>query len=267
MFVFDDACSHSKQAEDALSAHHMPKGTSKPNANWMVKIKKHGDNGKFVHGTDGKPVEVCIPMGNVCFSDGSPQSLYFPPDHPMHPGLFKGMAVILEECGHICAHNIHAECLSFKCPKDSNGEYGYCCCQHILFNEPNFMNVPSLLSSLCAENNILTIFLPNSCLDSIQLNNVGGMQSTFITNFHPHLQLRMSSKILKLHLLQSLLNVFRSRLTPFTSFCPVLTNGTGSKTGLSIMKIVTRKVLMARLLGQAVTSTVTVHSPLRQPRK
>src|SRR5258708_12942532 len=43
---------------------------------------------------------------------------WLPPDHPTHPGLFKGMAVILEEC------NIHAECVGFKCPKDPNGEYG-----------------------------------------------------------------------------------------------------------------------------------------------
>ena len=92
VFIFDNACTHSKQAEDALSAQHMPKGTSKPGANWMVKVKEHGKDGKILYSPASKPLEVCIPM-----ADGHSQPLYFPLDHPTHPGLFKGMAVILEE--------------------------------------------------------------------------------------------------------------------------------------------------------------------------
>ena len=107
-----------------------------------------------------RPVEVRIPMGDARFADGSPQPLYFPPDHPTHPGLFKGMAVILEERGYTGARKIRAECIGFKCPKDPDGEYGHCCCRRILFNEPDFVNVPSLLSSLCAKNNVPAIFLP-----------------------------------------------------------------------------------------------------------
>ncbi len=137
----------------------MPKGTSKPRANWMVKTKQCGQDGKIVHGPDGKPIEVHIPMGDAHFADGCPQPLYFPPNHPTPPELFKGMAVILEECGYTDMHKIWAECVGFKCWKNSDGEYGHCCCRCILFNEPDFVNVPSLLSSLCTENGINTIFL------------------------------------------------------------------------------------------------------------
>lgn len=105
-FIFDNARSHSKRAEDALSARHMPKGTSKPGSNWMVKTKKCGEDGKFVYGSDGKPVQIRIPMSDACFADGRPQPLYFPPDHPTHPGLFKGMAVILEERRFVGARSL-----------------------------------------------------------------------------------------------------------------------------------------------------------------
>ena len=160
VFIFDNACTHSKQAEDALSAWHMPKGTSKPGANWMVKVKECGEDGKILYSPAGKPLEVHIPMANACFANGCSQPLYFPLDHPTHPGLFKGMAVILEEQGYINMCNTQAMCEGFKCKKGANSEYGQCCCCCILFNEPDFINVPSLLSSLCAKNGIPVQFLP-----------------------------------------------------------------------------------------------------------
>ncbi len=107
-------------------------------------------------------------------------------------------------------------------------------------------------------------FLPNS----IPLSNVGDMQSGFIVNSHLHQPLKMSSKMLERHSLLSLWNAFRSELTPSTPPCIALTVSTGSEIGLSVMRIVTGKVLMAvKLLGQAVASTVTVRFPLMQPRK
>ncbi len=87
-------------------------------------------------------------------------NMYFPSDHPTHPGLFKGMAMILEEHSFVGVHSLWAECIGFKCLKDPDGEYGHCCCHHILFNQPNFTNVPSLLSTLCMENGIPAAFLP-----------------------------------------------------------------------------------------------------------
>ena len=59
-FIFDNACSHSKHAEDALSACHMPKGTSKPRSNWMVKTKKCGEDGKIVHGVDSRMCQAIL---------------------------------------------------------------------------------------------------------------------------------------------------------------------------------------------------------------
>ncbi|KAF9508871.1 hypothetical protein BS47DRAFT_1373595 [Hydnum rufescens UP504] len=148
VFIFDNAHSHSKHAEDALSAHYLSKGTSKP--------------------TDGKPIGVHIPMGDACFADGHSQPLYFPPGHPTHPGLFKGMV-----------------CTGFKCQKNSNGEYGPWCCQCILFNEPDFANVPSLLSTLCTKNNIPAIFLPNFSPELNPIEQCWGYAKQIYCEFPP----------------------------------------------------------------------------------
>jgi hypothetical protein len=59
----------------------------------------------MVHGHDGKVQKMWVNMCNARFTNGSPQSLYFPKSQP-HPGVFKGMAVILEECGFVDAHRL-----------------------------------------------------------------------------------------------------------------------------------------------------------------
>jgi len=124
-------------------------------------------------------------MGDARFADGSPQPLYFPPDHPTHPGLFKGMAVILEERGYTGARKIRAECIGFKCPKDPDGKYGHCCCRRILFNEPDFVNVPSLLSSLCAKNNVPAIFLPKFSPELNPIEQCWGYAKRIYREFPP----------------------------------------------------------------------------------
>src|SRR5258708_27552124 len=209
-----------------------------------------------------------MPMGNACFTDGSPQPLYFPPDPPTHPGLFKGMAVILEECGYVSVHNICAECVGFKCPKDPDGEHGRCCCRCILFNEPDFVNVPSLLSSLCAKNSVPAIFLPKFSPELNPIEQCWGYAKRIYREFPPSSAIEDVIKMLERHSLLSLWNAFRSELTPSTPPCIALTVSTGSEIGLSVMRIVTRKFLMAvNLLGQAATSTVTVRFPILNPRK
>ena len=185
VFVFDNARSHAKRAEDALSARHLPKGTSKPGANWMLKVKKRSDDGKIVYDSSGKPAEVRIPMRSARFSDGRPQPLYFPQDHPTHPGLFKGMAVILEERGYVGARRLRAECAGFKCQKDSSGEYGPCCCRRILFNEPDFAIVPSLLSTLCNENGIPAMFLPKFSPELNPIEQCWGYAKRIYREFPP----------------------------------------------------------------------------------
>ncbi|KIJ55781.1 hypothetical protein M422DRAFT_240406 [Sphaerobolus stellatus SS14] len=64
LFIFNNAPSHQKRAEDALSAHKLPK---KPTTGWT-----HHKNGK--------------PMRNGRFTDGSEQQFYFPDSHPTMPG-------------------------------------------------------------------------------------------------------------------------------------------------------------------------------------
>ncbi|KIJ35540.1 hypothetical protein M422DRAFT_180562 [Sphaerobolus stellatus SS14] len=77
-FGFDNAPGHQKHPEDALSARNMPKKTQ----HWW------GKSGK-------------CKMRKGMLPDGTPQDFYYPDNHPKHPGLFKGMAKILEEWGLI----------------------------------------------------------------------------------------------------------------------------------------------------------------------
>lgn len=82
-FGFDNAPGHQKRADDAQSAHYMPKHPK----HW------HGRNGKC-RMQQGK-----LPNGN-------PQDFYYPDNHPTMPGYFKGMKTILEECGLIYEGNL-----------------------------------------------------------------------------------------------------------------------------------------------------------------
>ncbi|KAF9505209.1 hypothetical protein BS47DRAFT_1334384 [Hydnum rufescens UP504] len=94
-------------------------------------------------------------MGDATFNN-KPQPLYFPNNHPTHPGLFKGMAVILEECGYDNVRDLCAQCPEFKCPSGAMD----CCCRRLLFSQPDFINVNSLLEAHCAERGFTVIFLP-----------------------------------------------------------------------------------------------------------
>ena len=95
---------------------------------------------KAVCSADGSIVKVKVPMMDATLPNGQPQPLYFPANHPIHPGLYKGMAQILMEQG-INIKGKLAECKQFKCQLPAQ----YCCCCHILFNQPDFVNIPSTL--------------------------------------------------------------------------------------------------------------------------
>jgi hypothetical protein len=160
VFIFDNATTHAKRADGALSARYMPKGTSKPGKNWMISINKHDSDGKLVYGSDGKLVKEKICMGDATLPDGRPQQLYFPANHPTHPGLFKGMAVILEERGFTNAKQLCAECgKNFHCEKGADGEWREYCCHQVLFNQPDFVSVPSLLETHCKARGFKVLFL------------------------------------------------------------------------------------------------------------
>ena len=51
---------------------------------------------------------------------------------------------------------VHTECKEFKCEPGATD----CCCHCILYNQPNFTNVPSLLELTCKVMGVLMIFLP-----------------------------------------------------------------------------------------------------------
>lgn len=78
VFVFDNATSHVKRADDTLSACHMLK---KPSAKWGVEVLMTDIKGKTIFGTDGKPWKMKISMAPACLQNGEPQLLYFPNGH------------------------------------------------------------------------------------------------------------------------------------------------------------------------------------------
>ena len=155
LLIYDNAATHLKRADDALSARHMPKNPSKPGHNWGIEVSKRDpESGKIIYKSDGKPEKVKIRMRDAQFVDGKSQPLYFPEGHE-RAGVFKRMAKILEECGFGDMSNVRAECKGFKCAPGAQT----CCCRRILFNQPNFANVESVLETICHAQGFQVIFL------------------------------------------------------------------------------------------------------------
>ncbi|KII87524.1 hypothetical protein PLICRDRAFT_112639 [Plicaturopsis crispa FD-325 SS-3] len=155
VLVFDNATTHLKRADDALSARKMPKYTPKVGTNWGVEVTVKDTNGQIVYGADGKPSKTKVRMADGKFADGSPQAFYFPLDHP-RAGVFKGMATILEERGLGDMTHKRAECKGFKCEPTSSD----CCCRRILYSQPDFSNTKSLLETACEARGFKVLFLP-----------------------------------------------------------------------------------------------------------
>ena len=85
-----------------------------------------------------------------------PQPFYFPEDHPSMPGWFKGMAQIICECGLWPEAGLPAQCPEFKCPPNCMD----CCCQHVLFVQPDFTAQGSQLQELIESRGHLCDFYP-----------------------------------------------------------------------------------------------------------
>ncbi|KZT63047.1 hypothetical protein DAEQUDRAFT_681078, partial [Daedalea quercina L-15889] len=83
-----------------------------------------------------------------------PQALYFPDGHE-RAGDFKGMVVILKECGYMDVDSLRAECKDFKCPPHVER----CCCRRLLYNEPDFREVESLVETHCKSRGYEIVFL------------------------------------------------------------------------------------------------------------
>jgi hypothetical protein len=155
IFIYDNATTHLKRPEDSLSACRMPKNIPKPGTNWGIEVTKcNPTTGKLVCKPDGTSEKVKIRMKDGQLPNGKAQSFYFPEGHPW-AGIFKGMAVILEERGFGNMSKMHAECKGFKCALGVTN----CCCCRILYNQPDFANVDSLLETICIVHGILILFL------------------------------------------------------------------------------------------------------------
>jgi hypothetical protein len=97
LFVFDNAPSHQKRADDALSARRMVKGVS-PTFYSAAKfsLSSAPRKGWVLHLGGAR-------MRNSMLPTGESQPLYFADDHPSMPGWFKGMETIIREQG--CGQN------------------------------------------------------------------------------------------------------------------------------------------------------------------
>ena len=140
----------------------MPKGPSilgLRKVNFQVSRTKLDAAEKIVYGTDGKPMKVKVNMADGKLHDGSAQSFYFPAGHELE-GRFEGMARIIEERGYENIQGLRAECRSFQCPKAPEVQDQWCCCRRLLYNEPDFITVVSLLEQECGDNGFQVIFLP-----------------------------------------------------------------------------------------------------------
>jgi hypothetical protein len=136
----------------------MPKSASKPGANWMVEVNALDTNGKPIYTPDGKILKMKIQMHGTKFADGTPQSLYFPAGHEK-AGLFKGMAVILQEHGLVEESKLKAQCSKQWSACPDNGRSNCCCCRS-LYNQPDFVDIESLLEAYAKSRGVQIIFLP-----------------------------------------------------------------------------------------------------------
>ncbi|KAI0721788.1 hypothetical protein C8Q72DRAFT_890182 [Fomitopsis betulina] len=93
LFLLNNAPSHQRHADDALSARKMPKG---PHEMWRL----HKDGPKMCPGVNP--------------STGKPQEFYWPDNHPTTPGWFKGMQQIIVERGLWPAKGLQAKCEGFQ---------------------------------------------------------------------------------------------------------------------------------------------------------
>jgi hypothetical protein len=127
-----------------------------PRNNWLVEVTKRDlTTGKPIYLPDGSFKKVKVKMADGTFCDGQPQPLYYPDDHP-HAGTFKGMARILEERGYTNTRQLKVECPNFKCAPGATD----CCWCWILFNEPDFVAVLSLLEESFSSRGFRVLFLP-----------------------------------------------------------------------------------------------------------
>ena len=84
-------------------------------------------------------------MRNGVLPTGASQLFYFADDHPSMPRWFKGMEVMIREWGLWPEQQpLAAQCTEFHCPPIRTD----CCCQRLLFTQPDFDSQKSQLQEL-----------------------------------------------------------------------------------------------------------------------
>ncbi|KAF8155272.1 hypothetical protein BJ912DRAFT_453668 [Pholiota molesta] len=141
VFVFDNAKTHTKRADDAQSALRMPKA---PSETFGVDVNDLSADGHLQYLENGKVKKKKIPMADTVLPDGRTQSFYFPAGHRL-AGWFKGMELILQERGFQNASRMKAQC--GKKFSDCLPGSTQCCCRRTLFNEPDFKFGESILEA------------------------------------------------------------------------------------------------------------------------
>ncbi|KAI6159852.1 hypothetical protein EDD17DRAFT_1778692 [Pisolithus thermaeus] len=152
VFIFDNAKTHLKRANDALSAWKMPKF---PSESWGVTVVAKDNSRKLLWDVNGNIVKEKIWMADAHLPNGAPQPLYFPEGHECHGGWFKGMAQILMGHDYANAPQLLAEFKDFKCPSDKTD----CCCHHLMYSQPNYVNVRSIMEMACHSHGFEVVFL------------------------------------------------------------------------------------------------------------
>lgn len=145
VFIYDNAPSHTKRPEDAVSARLMPKGEV-----------QYFPRPYTPKGSTEKVFPPRMEPGKL--PDGTAQSFYWPDDHERtdRRGWFKGMAQILRERG---LHNVaakRAECPGFKCEPGRTD----CCCRRALLSQPDFESRESNLEEAARKLGTRVMFLP-----------------------------------------------------------------------------------------------------------
>ena len=177
ILIFDNVTTHVKQADNALSAQHMPKN---PSCSWGVTVLAKDDSSAIIYHSNGKPQKLKIPMEPGRYANGEPQLLYFPDGHKK-AGWFKGMAQILQEQGLEAESMLQAECKGFYCPP---GRTRCCCCQ-VLYNQPDFIRIASILETTCHAKNVQVLFLPKFHCELNFIKQVWGCAKHIYCQFPP----------------------------------------------------------------------------------
>ena len=177
VLIFDNATTHVKRADNALSARRMPKN---PVRSWGVTVPVRNNDGTIACHPNGKPQKTKILMEPGRYANGEPQPLYFPDGHEK-AGWFKGIAQILQERGFEAESTLQAECKGFRCPPGETR----CCCRRFLYNQPDFKFVESVLETTCRAKGVQVLFLPKFHCELNFIEQVWGHAKRVYREFPP----------------------------------------------------------------------------------